>query len=56
MLFRSPMKDILTYEEITAVCQEAVKLGITRFKITGGEPLEMCIRDRRKHEAESGKQ
>lgn len=34
-----PMKDILTYEEITAVCQEAVKLGITRFKITGGEPL-----------------
>ena len=34
-----PMKDILTYEEITEVCQEAVKLGITRFKITGGEPL-----------------
>lgn len=34
-----PMEDILTYEEITAVCQEAVKLGITRFKITGGEPL-----------------
>ena len=29
----------LTYEEITEVCQEAVKLGITRFKITGGEPL-----------------
>ena len=34
-----PMKEILTYEEITEVCQEAVKLGITRFKITGGEPL-----------------
>lgn len=32
-----PMKEILTYEEITEVCQEAVKLGITRFKITGGE-------------------
>ena len=26
-----PMKEILTYEEITEVCQEAVKLGITRF-------------------------
>ena len=34
-----PMKEILTYEEIVEVCQEAVKLGITRFKITGGEPL-----------------
>lgn len=34
-----PMREILTYEEITEVCQEAVKLGITRFKITGGEPL-----------------
>lgn len=34
-----PMEEILTYEEITEVCQEAVKLGITRFKITGGEPL-----------------
>ena len=34
-----PMKEILTYEEITEVCQEAVNLGITRFKITGGDPL-----------------
>lgn len=34
-----PMEEILTYEEIAEVCQEAVKLGITRFKITGGEPL-----------------
>ena len=34
-----PMCEVLTYEEITAVCQEAVKLGITHFKITGGEPL-----------------
>ena len=34
-----PMKEILTYEQITEICQEAVGLGITRFKITGGEPL-----------------
>ncbi len=35
-----PMKDILTYEEITAVCQEAVKACNYPFsKITGGEPL-----------------
>ena len=34
-----PMEEILTYEEIVEICQEAVKLGITRFKITGGEPL-----------------
>ena len=34
-----PMKDILTYEEIVSVCQEAVSLGIHKFKITGGEPL-----------------
>lgn len=34
-----PMKEILTYEEILRVCREAVNLGITRFKITGGEPL-----------------
>lgn len=34
-----PMGDILTFEEIELICREAVKLGITRFKITGGEPL-----------------
>ncbi|MCD8122513.1 MAG: GTP 3',8-cyclase MoaA [Clostridiales bacterium] len=34
-----PMQDILTFEEIERVCREAVGLGITRFKITGGEPL-----------------
>ena len=34
-----PMKDLLTYEEIVSVCQEAVSLGIYKFKITGGEPL-----------------
>ncbi len=34
-----PMGTLLTYEEILEVCREAVGLGITKFKITGGEPL-----------------
>ena len=34
-----PMSEILTFEEIVAVCEEAVALGIRKFKITGGEPL-----------------
>ena len=34
-----PMSEILTFEEILRVCEQAVELGITRFKITGGEPL-----------------
>lgn len=34
-----PMEEILTYEEIEVVCREAVKIGICKFKITGGEPL-----------------
>ncbi|MCD8364506.1 MAG: GTP 3',8-cyclase MoaA [Clostridiales bacterium] len=34
-----PMAEILSYEEIVRVCRQAVALGITRFKITGGEPL-----------------
>ena len=33
------MNELLTYEEIETVCREAVKLGIRKFKITGGEPL-----------------
>ncbi len=33
------MKDILTYEEIREVCTAAACLGISRIKITGGEPL-----------------
>ena len=32
-------EDILRYEEIIRICRAAVGLGITRFKITGGEPL-----------------
>ena len=34
-----PMSRILTYEQITEICMAAVKCGITKFKITGGEPL-----------------
>lgn len=33
------LHELLTYEEIETVCREAVKLGIRKFKITGGEPL-----------------
>ena len=31
--------DILRYEEISAIVKVAVKLGISKFRITGGEPL-----------------
>lgn len=34
-----PMSEILRFEEILKICRQAVALGITRFKITGGEPL-----------------
>lgn len=30
--------DILTYEQLLNICRCAITLGITRFKITGGEP------------------
>lgn len=33
------MDQILTYEEILLICEQAVELGIHKFKITGGEPL-----------------
>lgn len=32
-------KDILSYDEITRVCRIGTYLGITRIKLTGGEPL-----------------
>lgn len=32
-------QEILTYEEILRLCRSALDLGITKFKITGGEPL-----------------
>jgi cyclic pyranopterin phosphate synthase len=34
-----PVQNILHYDEILRICRIAVKLGITKFKITGGEPL-----------------
>lgn len=34
-----PMSHILTYEEIERICSAAAELGISRLKITGGEPL-----------------
>lgn len=33
------MKDILRYEELVEIAEAAVRCGITRFKVTGGEPL-----------------
>ena len=30
---------LLTRDELVCICRQAVRLGITRFKITGGEPL-----------------
>ncbi len=34
-----PQDDILSYEEIYTVARAAAELGITKLKITGGEPL-----------------
>ena len=34
-----PMDQILTYEEIKRICRIATRLGIRKFKLTGGEPL-----------------
>lgn len=34
-----PHDDILSYEEITDVVREAAALGVTKVRITGGEPL-----------------
>ena len=34
-----PMSRILTYEQILRICRAAAELGISRFKVTGGEPL-----------------
>ena len=32
-------EDILTYEEILKIVKIGVKLGITKLRVTGGEPL-----------------
>ena len=34
-----PMKEILTFEEIALIAAEASRIGISKIKITGGEPL-----------------
>lgn len=34
-----PHKEILRYEEIVEIIEEAVNLGVTKVRITGGEPL-----------------
>lgn len=34
-----PRKELLSYEEIERVVKVAISLGITNFRITGGEPL-----------------
>lgn len=34
-----PYEDLLTYEELLKLIQMALELGITRFRLTGGEPL-----------------
>jgi len=34
-----PMSQILTYEEIVRICRAASGLGISRIKVTGGEPF-----------------
>lgn len=31
--------DVLSFEEIVSICRQAVKIGISKIKITGGEPL-----------------
>ena len=31
--------DVLRYEEIVAICRAALRVGITKFKVTGGEPF-----------------
>src|SRR3990172_7470816 len=34
-----PREDILDYEEIVAIVQAAAELGVTKVRLTGGEPL-----------------
>lgn len=37
-----PYRDILRFEQIETIVREAVALGITRARLTGGEPLVKC--------------
>lgn len=34
-----PMSELLSYEELLEIAETAAELGISRFKVTGGEPL-----------------
>src|SRR5512138_1910860 len=34
-----PHEDVLTYEEIIRICECVSNLGISKIKLTGGEPL-----------------
>ncbi len=34
-----PREEILSYEEIIQVVKTAIRMGITKFRVTGGEPL-----------------
>ena len=34
-----PKKDLLTLQEIERICVSFIKLGTTKIRITGGEPL-----------------
>ena len=34
-----PKDDLLTFEEITTIAKVAAELGITKVRLTGGEPL-----------------
>lgn len=34
-----PAEEILSYDEIVDICEEAAQLGISKIRITGGEPL-----------------
>ena len=38
-----PRQDLLSFEEIERVCICAAKLGITKLKLTGGEPLTLSL-------------
>lgn len=35
----TPHSEILTYEELLRIARQAAGLGVTKFKVTGGEPL-----------------
>lgn len=38
-IVQTPHSEILSYEEILRIARQAAALGITRYKVTGGEPL-----------------